>query len=316
MLDTDQLNNRYDLTDDPVSWIRDQFLVSQRMMRNSAVALSWTGDKVGYEAQGNYILSALQLSLKRLPILTHLLGGKTLNKQFVSNKLTQPPSSTQPALVRVVSSDYQNYLLDVLLSFVTDSHYRDFARNTQELSSDNYFYSTKQSSLRQMFNTVIEYYVIDAIVNKEKLNKIAHNHYVESAGGPVWNPPSWKPPPTAAKELLGSYSVMKRLGDALFGFADSSTEEEGVAEGTTQSWKDTKEWPLQKAYANQLVQVFNETKSLPMMVEVHADVGRVMDDLCSSIQDLLNNSVSEMTLTTKRYLEDIDAMLKNYINTT
>ena len=223
MLDTDQLNNRYDLTDDPVSWIRDQFLVSQRMMRNSAVALSWTGDKVGYEAQGNYILSALDLSAKRLGTLIHLLGGKTLNKQFVSNKLTQPPSSTQPALVRVVSSDYQNYLLDVLLSFVTDSHYRDFARNTQELSSDNYFYSTKQSSLRQMFNTVIEYYVIDAIVNKEKLNKIAHNHYVESAGGPVWNPPSWKPPPTAAKEVLGSYSVMKRLGDALFGFADSAT---------------------------------------------------------------------------------------------
>ena len=83
-LGTDQLNRRFDLTEDPVSWVNDQLKLTSKMIANADAAIAWDGSNVGYEAHGNYILSATLLSDKRLDVLINLLGGRTLNKQYPS----------------------------------------------------------------------------------------------------------------------------------------------------------------------------------------------------------------------------------------
>ena len=136
-LNTDQLNKRYDLTDDPVSWVNDQFKLAARMIKHADTQIAWDGSALGYEASGDYVISALGLSHKRAEVLINLLGGTTLDKQFPA---APPPSTPAKPLVKVVSSAYQWYLLDVLVSFITNPDYRKISSTTQALASTGYFY--------------------------------------------------------------------------------------------------------------------------------------------------------------------------------
>jgi hypothetical protein len=295
-LNTDQLNKRYDLTDDPVSWVNDQYKIAARMIKHADTQIAWDGSTLGYEASGNYLISALQLSVKRTQVLVNLLGGTTLDKQFPSKPL--PSTPTKP-LVRVMSSAYQWYLLDVLLSFVTNPDYRKISSTTQSLASTGYFYSTAKSPIRKMYDLYIGS-GLDMVLSPTKLAMVANTHYVETNGGDVWSPPSWKVPP-ASKPTLSPFHVVERVGKAIFGFENGAP---------AQLWKSTVEWPLQTRLVNRLVNLYNTTMHDAAYVEVAVDVGRAIDSLRADVDNAIATEVQSLDVRTAQYLNRTSAVLQ------
>eukprot|EP00949_MAST-11_sp_MAST-11-sp1_P004844 g4844.t1 len=274
---TDQLNKRYDLTDDPVSWVNDQFKIANRMIANANAAIQWDGSVVGYEAYGNYVNAALQLSAKRLDVLVNLLGGTTLNKQYPS---APPPTKSPSPLVRVVSSAYQSYLLDVIVSFITEKNYRSVELITETLASTGPLYSTTRSPTRQIFDLACAS-LFEGVLSANKLGMVARTHFTEANGGEVWSPPSWEAPSSSQKgSLLTPYDVIKRLIDAVFWGQDAEEE----------PWKSPVEWPMQTQFINQLVHLHNATSQSSQWIEVHLEAELAMKMFSSELREKMKSS--------------------------
>ena len=303
-LNSDQLSQRYDLTDDPVSWVNDRFKVSDRMVKNARTAVNWDGSENGYEAQGNYVIMALMQSSREIAILSNLLGGVTLNKQYPSAPppIMSPTKKVGEPLVSVISSAYQRYNLKVMVSFVTD--YRSWlTESDQLLRSGTAFYSTASTPTRQVFDYICEV-IFKSVMSVTKMAQVAKRSWMESQSAETWSPKSWTPPAGSTNnEPLSPYEVLRVFSKAVFGFD----------QGTEAFWKSPVEWSLQTKFVDGLVRLYKGSSTDANFVQVAVDASRAIRDLHNDITLIMTEEVLSMDERTKLYLNQTSLKLSDAI---
>ena len=316
-VEIDPLARRYDLTDDPVAYARDQMKVADNMRKNSSLKnyQSWNP---GYGFTPSHIMyrSALKIAKHAASNALYHVGGRVISHKFPGDTAVGQLRSP----VTPVTAAYQRQALNVVTTFLATPIYHN-PSDLQVLDQQvSYFalaemeYGLNVPDMRGEFDSAVKKAVFSNLLNTEKLTRIHTTQQATLRGSPVWSPKYGITRQDKILDSIGIYDVMQIVTNAVW------------CQWEFSRFRQPHEWPLILAWTSGLIRLQNRTSPLldvssetynfqqKTYPHIHTALARLRHD----IQAKLSNSTSGIDFTSDpalhAFLEAMKELLACKVN--